>query len=98
VEGEYALIKHNKYFEGKVQSLGFYGAQGYGTVGVMEPGEYVFNTEVHEKMIIITGTMDVKIPGEEIIELKDGQHFEVEAKQSFKVIAKTDVVYVCYYG
>lgn len=92
------LIKHNKYFDGKVQSLGFNNELANMTIGIMEPGEYEFSTELHEKMEIISGTLEVKIPGEEIIEVKDGKHFEVEAKQVFKVFAKTEVAYICYYG
>ena len=92
------LIKHNNYFEGKVQSLGFNNDNGHMTIGIIETGEYEFSTEFHERMVIISGNLEVKIPGEEIIDLKEGQEFEVEAKQSFKVNAKTDVVYSCYYS
>ncbi len=48
-------MKHNTYFEGKVQSLGVKTPDGYATVGVMEPGQYTFKTDCEEHMIIIAG-------------------------------------------
>lgn len=45
------MIKHNTYFDGKVQSLGINTAEGYATLGVMEPGAYTFSTSSEEHMI-----------------------------------------------
>ena len=56
-------MKHNTYFDGKVQSLGVNTPDGYATVGVMEPGNYTFKTDCEEHMIIVAGSMKVKMPG-----------------------------------
>ena len=92
------MIKHNQYFEGKVQSLGFDSAHGYATIGIMKPGKYTFSTSSNEKMIITSGALEVKLPGEEMKEVKAGDSFEVASGQSFEVIAAADVSYLCYYN
>ena len=37
-------MKHNSYFEGKVQSLALREHDGPATIGVIEPGSYSFST------------------------------------------------------
>lgn len=98
MEGEDELIKHNKYYEDKVQSLAFKSAKGHGTVGVVKPGQYQFDTEDQEKIYIISGVAEVKIPGEEVIELREGQSVEIEANMTYNISAKSDVVFVCFYN
>lgn len=46
------MIKHNQYFEGKVQSLAVDGHDKPATVGVMAAGEYEFGTELPELMTV----------------------------------------------
>lgn len=57
------MITDNEYFDGNVKSLGFENAQGRATVGVMEKGEYEFNTASPEKMTLISGSWELKLPG-----------------------------------
>ncbi len=98
MEGEVELIKHNKYYDDKVQSLAFKSENGYGTVGVIKPGQYQFDTQEQEKIYIISGLAEVKIPGEEVIELREGQSVEIEANMTYNISAKSDVVFVCFYN
>jgi len=57
------MLKVNDYFEGKVKSIGFEnGSTGKVSVGVMLPGEYIFNTDNPEEMTVITGSLKVLLP------------------------------------
>ena len=58
------MINVNEYFNGTVKSLGFENAAGKATVGIMEAGEYEFGTGAPEKMTLISGTWEIKLPGE----------------------------------
>jgi purine/pyrimidine-nucleoside phosphorylase len=90
-------MKHNVYFDGNVQSLGLITAEGPATVGVISPGKFTFSTSSEERMVIISGTLEVKLPGKEWVALKENTEFIVPAKSSFDVEAKADVSYICYY-
>lgn len=90
-------MKHNSYFGGKVQSLGFNAPEGYATAGVIESGRYAFNTDTEEHMHIMAGTLRAKLPGAEWQSFGRGQFFVVPAKVKFDVEAAADVAYVCYY-
>lgn len=91
-------IAHNVYFEGKVQSLGLETAKGKATLGVMKKGAYTFSTSSPEKMVIVSGTMEVKLVGADLKEYSEGEEFDVVANTSFDVICNSDVAYLCYYG
>ncbi len=91
-------IKHNTYFEGKVQSLGLDTDKGKATVGVMVPGGYTFSTSSAEVMVIISGTLNVKLPGEDWQIYGPQQTFEVAAHAAFDVNCVADVAYICYYS
>lgn len=91
-------IAHNVYFEGKVQSLGLETEKGKATLGVMKKGNYTFSTSSAEKMVIISGTMEVKLVGAELKKYSEGEEFDVVANTSFDVICNSDVAYLCYYG
>lgn len=56
-------MKHNVYFDGKVQSLGLDEREGCATVGVIEPGTYSFSTSSEERMTMVAGSMRVRLPG-----------------------------------
>ena len=58
------MFNKNEYFDGKVASLAFEGNEGKATTGVMAAGEYTFGTSTIEIMTVISGEMDVKLPGE----------------------------------
>jgi uncharacterized protein YaiE (UPF0345 family) len=93
-----AEIAHNVYFEGKVQSLGLETANGKATVGVMKPGTYRFSTSSAEKMVVVAGTMDIKLADSEWQKFTDGQQFDVAANSAFDIICDADVAYICYYA
>ncbi len=89
--------KVNVYFDGKVTSRTVIFSDGSKkTLGVMLPGEYEFNTSDKEIMEILSGDLDVLLPGESGWKtIKGGESFEVpaNAKFSLKVRALTD--YCC---
>jgi hypothetical protein len=90
-------MKHNSYFQDKVQSLGLSEKEGPATVGVIEPGKYSFSTANEERMTIIAGAMKVRLPGGEWKSLIAGEGFIVPAKVAFEVEAAADVAYICRY-
>ncbi|WEK17568.1 MAG: pyrimidine/purine nucleoside phosphorylase [Candidatus Pedobacter colombiensis] len=92
-------ISHNLYFEGKVQSLGLETANGKATVGVMKKGTYTFSASSTEKMVIISGSMDVKLTADgEFKKYAEQEEFDVAGGTSFEVSCNDDVAYLCYYG
>lgn len=91
-------VKHNSYFDGAVQSLALQTIRGKATVGVMKPGQYTFGTAASEVMVIVTGVLLAKLPGEDWKTYSTGDEFEIDADQSFDVSCDSDVAYICYYG
>jgi len=90
-------MKHNVYFDGKVQSLALSTAEGNATVGVISKGKFTFSTSSEERMIVTSGTLKVKLPGKDWVAMKNNTEFIVPAKASFDVEADADVSYMCYY-
>jgi purine/pyrimidine-nucleoside phosphorylase len=90
-------MKHNVYFEGKVQSLSLDTAEGRATVGVITPGKYGFATATEERMVITSGELKAKLPEQDWTTFKAGQEFIVKEQLSFEVEADKDVSYICYY-
>ena len=90
-------MKHNSYFDGKVQSLGLNTPEGYATAGVIEPGQYTFKTDSEERLHIVAGALQAKLPGADWQNFSRGRNFVVPAKASFEVKAAADVAYLCYY-
>jgi uncharacterized protein YaiE (UPF0345 family) len=90
-------MKHSVYFEGKVQSLGVNTGNGFATVGVIEPGTYTFSTSSEERIVLIEGTLHVRLPDKDWKVLSKGQEITVQPKVSFDVRAQADVAYLCYY-
>jgi purine/pyrimidine-nucleoside phosphorylase len=91
------MIKHNEYFEGKVQSLGMDTEEGYATVGIMEPGSYTFSTSSEERMTVVEGSMKVKLPGADWQVFGPDETFTVPGNASFDIEAAADVAYICFY-
>ncbi|MDR3585440.1 MAG: pyrimidine/purine nucleoside phosphorylase [Desulfosporosinus sp.] len=91
-------MKHNVYFEGNVQSLSLHTENGEATIGVITPGKYAFSTVTEERMVITSGTLNVKLPGDEWKLFQTNQEFIVKANLSFEVEASQDVAYICYYS
>ena len=92
------MFKCNTYFEGDVVSIAFKGSDGEATVGVMAPGEYEFGTSKQETMKIVSGKMQVKLPGESGFKpYGSGEVFIVEANQKFNLVVEVDTAYLCLY-
>ena len=89
--------KANIYFDGKVTSRTVIFADGSKkTLGIMLPGEYEFSTGEKELMEIISGEMDVLLPGEDAWRnMSGGQSFEVAGNAKFKLKVKTLSDYCC---
>jgi uncharacterized protein YaiE (UPF0345 family) len=91
-------VKHNSYFEGKVQSLGLDTEKGHATVGVMKKGTYQFSTSTVETIIVVSGIMNIKLANSEWTKYAEQEKFEVPANSKFDIICDTDVAYICYYA
>jgi uncharacterized protein YaiE (UPF0345 family) len=90
------MLKHNTYFEGKVQSVGFERNGRRATVGVIDAGEFHFNTDAAERMTVVSGELWAKLPGEGGWRaFAAGTTFEVPAKSGFDVKAAAPSAYVC---
>ena len=91
--------KANVYFDGKVTSRTLRFEDGtIKTLGIMMPGEYTFNTGDKEIMEIISGEMEVQLPGsEEWINVNGPQDFEVAANSAFHLKVKTVSDYCCHF-
>ena len=93
------MLKVNEYFDGKVRSIGFEDNEGPLTVGVMEAGGYTFSTDAKELMIVVTGTLIVKRPGDaDWVSFPAGRSFAVPAGSSFEVRVEQPTAYLCRYG
>ena len=89
----------NAYFEGKVTSRTVVFADGTKkTLGVMLPGEYEFGTDSPEIMEIMSGDLDVLLPGaNDWQSITSGQSFEVPGASKFQVKVKAIADYCCSY-
>lgn len=89
-------LKHNSYFDGGVQSVGFERNGRRMTVGVIAPGEYHFGTDAPERMTVVTGELWAKLPGESAPRAYPaGTSFEIAGKSGFDVSAKAPAAYWC---
>jgi uncharacterized protein YaiE (UPF0345 family) len=89
-------LKVNEYFEGNVKSVAFQGSKYSSTVGVMAPGEYEFGTGKAEIMTVISGELDVKLPGKtEWKKFAAGTKFDVDANSKFQLKVQNDTAYLC---
>ena len=91
--------KANVYFNGKVTSRTVLFADGTKkTLGIMIPGDYEFGTDCGEIMEILSGDLDVLLPGaKEWRNFKGGDSFEVPAKAKFSLKVKRISDYCCSY-
>jgi uncharacterized protein YaiE (UPF0345 family) len=89
--------KANIYFDGKVASHTVLFADGSKkTLGVMQPGEYEFSTGKAEIMEILSGELDLLLPGgAEWQTVKGGESFQVPANSSFTMKVKIVSDYCC---
>ena len=91
------IKKANVYFDGKVVSRTVVFADGSKkTLGIMQPGHYEFNTGDKELMEIMSGELDVALPGAAGVRaIKAGESFEVPANSKFTMTVKTLTDYCC---
>ena len=88
------MLKHNTYFEGRVQSIGFQRLGRRMTAGVVAPGDYHFDTDAPERMTVVSGELEAKI-GEVWRSYPAGTTFEVPGKSGFDVRAREPSAYLC---
>lgn len=95
--GVTVIKKANVFFGGGVTSRSVIFQDGSKkTLGIMQPGEYEFNTNDAEIMEIQSGDLDVLLPGEsEWKKISGGESFNVPANATFKLRVKTLTDYCC---
>lgn len=93
------IKKANIYFDGKVTSRVVVFPDGsHKTLGIMLPGDYEFGTEARELMEILTGDLEVLLPGEDGWKsISGGESFEVPAQSKFGLRIKSLTDYCCSY-
>lgn len=89
----------NIYFDGRVTSRTVEFADGtQKTLGIMLPGEYEFGTAKKEIMEILSGDLEVWLPGAaEWKTIRAGEVFEVPASAKFKLKVLSVADYCCSY-
>lgn len=94
-----SMIKEaNVYFDGKVTSRAITLADGTRqTLGTMQPGEFTFDTNEAEIMEMMSGELEVKLPGEEWKILHTPETFNVPANTSFDLKVHSVTDYCCTY-
>jgi purine/pyrimidine-nucleoside phosphorylase len=92
------MFKSNEYFNGNVKSIAFTSDDGPATIGVMAVGEYEFGTDSVETMTVVSGSMDIKLPGsDEWKTFQAGESFEVAKGVTFGVRIQSETSYLCLY-
>ena len=88
----------NIYYDGKVTSRTVNLSDGSTqSLGIMLPGEYTFSTNEAEIMEMLSGELDIRLPGEEWKTLNTPETFSVPANSSFDLKIKTVTDYCCSY-
>lgn len=89
--------KANVYFDGGVTSRTVvFGDGSKKTLGIMLPGEYEFNTADKELMEILSGELEVLLPGDNVWKtIRGGEAFEVAANAKFGLKVKSITDYCC---
>ncbi|GLR10206.1 pyrimidine/purine nucleoside phosphorylase [Mixta theicola] len=93
------MLNVSEYFEGKVKSIGFTSAStGRASVGVMVEGEYAFGTGQPEEMTVISGALNVLLPGETEWKIYEaGSVFHVPGHSEFHLQVAEPTSYLCRY-
>jgi hypothetical protein len=91
------IKKANVYFDGKVTSRTVVFPDGSKkTLGVMQPGVYEFSTTDKEIMELMSGELDVLLPGEKNwMTVRGGESFAVAANSKFTMKIKRLSDYCC---
>jgi len=89
----------NIYFDGKVTSRSIEFDDGVEkSLGIMQEGEYRFNTEAAEIMEIYSGDIEIKLEGkEEFTKMKSPCRFEVPMNSYFDIKVHSITDYCCTY-
>ena len=88
----------NIYYDGKVTSRTVEFDDGsIQSLGIMLPGDYTFGTNEAEIMEMLSGDLEIKLPGEGWKSLNTPESFNVPANSSFDVKVKTVTDYCCSY-
>ena len=87
----------NIYFDGKVTSRTIIFPDGSKkTLGIMQPGEYEFGTGDREIMEILSGELDLLLPGQASWRtVSGGESFEVPANSKFTMKVRVLSDYCC---
>jgi uncharacterized protein YaiE (UPF0345 family) len=94
-------LKHNSYFDGNVQSIGFERHGRRATAGVISPGTYHFGTEAPERMTVVSGLLLARPDASQGSEderwsaYPAGTSFEIAGHSGFDVRAAEPVAYLC---
>lgn len=90
------MLKHNSYFNGAVQSIGFERHGLRATVGVIAAGEvHHFNTAAAERMTVVSGLLKARLDGT-WTSFPAGSYFEIGANSGFDVQAVNGpAAYLC---
>lgn len=93
------IKKANIYFDGGVVSRTVVLPDGARkTLGIMQPGEYTFDTSAPETMEILSGELDLLLPGETAWRpVQGGVSFEVPGNSVFQMQVKKVTDYCCSY-
>ena len=92
------MIQHNNYFDKKVQSLAFERHGLKASVGVAEPGTYRFETKAAERMNVVSGLLEAKLPNaDSFVPFPAGTYFEIAANSAFEVKVSQVSSYLCEY-
>jgi len=90
------MLKHNSYFEGQVQSVGYERHGRRFTAGVIAAGEFHFGTDSPERMSVTSGELWVRVDGQtEFRNYPAGTQFEIAGKSGFDVRAELPAAYLC---
>lgn len=81
------MLKHNSYFDGQVQSIGFERNGRRATVGAIEPGQHHFSTDGPERMVVVSGELRANVAGRGWVSYPAGSAFEIPGKSGFDVEA-----------
>ncbi len=94
------IKKASVYFDGQVTSRTILFADGTRkTLGVMMPGVYEFATEKAERMEMLSGNVEVRLPNEASWQsIPEGGCFDIPAHSTFSIKVKKGIAdYCCSY-
>lgn len=90
-------ITHNSYFDGNVQSLAFNFGHAGATVGVLTPGDHVFNLKARETMTVVAGEMFVSINDAAEFSAPAGTTFDAPEGCTLRMRCEVDTAYLCQF-